>query len=70
MRKIDLQKHWEPVGRLTVPHAVASSGVSLDFYRSKVPGGWLLLQYQTGTTSQPTITFIPDAAHEWRAYEN
>jgi hypothetical protein len=35
-------------------------------YRSKVPGGWLIaVSPQSSITSGTSITFLPDAEHNW-----
>jgi len=33
-----------------------------EIYRSKVPGGWLVI---AGVTTGHSITFMPDPQHQW-----
>jgi len=39
-----------------------SFGYGVDMFRSKVPGGWLIL-YSGGMAS--SMTFFPDPNHQW-----
>ena len=50
-----MELHWE---------RIENSGDYSDFgtYRSKVPGGWLILIIEEDGTS---ITFLPDPTHNW-----
>lgn len=65
MAKADPQLVWEP---LSIAHgapsdpANATEFLSVSMYRTKVPGGWLLLGKVTHGVS---VTFYPDPAHAW-----
>lgn len=65
MAKVDPSLVWEP---LSIAHGSsadpsnATEFLSITMYRTKVPGGWLLM---TKVTHGVSVTFFPDASHSW-----
>lgn len=65
MAKVDPSLVWEP---LSIAHgsaadpASATEFLSISMYRTKVPGGWLLMAKVTHGVS---VSFYPDAQHAW-----
>lgn len=53
---------WEKIQSCEPRHEFASGA----FYRSPVPGGWLLMIFwQMGHPGGPAMCFYPDPEHEW-----
>ena len=56
---------WEPLGasKAAFPDSGAPYAATLYLFRSKVPGGWLLLTMTGGNDS--SVSFYPDPLHSW-----
>ena len=67
--------NWEYLGEQKLPHPgggfLGDAHYPVHLWRSKVPGGWLLMtkydavKYDAGGTST-TLTFYPDPEHAWK----
>jgi hypothetical protein len=57
--------NWEYLGKYALPPG-AVFPKTVETWRAKVPGGWLVLTtlpYNSGIAQ--STTFYPDPAHEW-----
>lgn len=58
--------NWENLGKEALP----PGGImpwTVETWRSRVPGGWLVLTIKDGGNQASTlgVTFMPDPAHAW-----
>ncbi len=56
---------WEHLGQQSLPPGEVAPW-TVQTWRAKVPGGWLVLVIKSGhQTDSISTTFYPDAAHSW-----
>ncbi len=57
---------WEYVGQQELQSREMRHTYILEMWRTKVPGGWLVISLNSRSTSpDPTTVFYPDPLHEW-----
>ena len=65
--------HWEFLGKQELQNSElrGQGHVYLaSIWRTPVPGGWLLITVNNRTSDpQPTVSFYPDADHDWKLNE-
>lgn len=53
--------NWENLGKENLPRGTWT----VETWRARVPGGWLVLCIITSTKISTRMKFVPDPAHEW-----
>ena len=52
-----------------IPHTIMGQKSSFNFYRLKVPGGWILMIAPQDKETGATLTFYPDTLHGWEFFD-
>lgn len=56
--------NWEYLGKDALPPGTIFPK-TVETWRAKVPGGWLVLTIMDGQVTTHSMAFYPDPAHEW-----
>jgi hypothetical protein len=65
-REFNMGLNWEHLGKEPLPPGGLFPW-SVETWRARVPGGWLVLCIKDGgdQTSTGGVTFVPDPGHAW-----